>query len=75
MEKRAVFLDWIRGLAVIWVIIHHISLNYGTIKYGVCSEGISVFKLLSFFMIPFYIISGYFFNVKKTFTTIYVKQS
>ena len=69
MERRA-YLDWIRGLAVLWVIIHHISLNYGFIKFGQCTEGLNAFTLLSFFMVPFYIVSGYFFNVKKTFTTI-----
>lgn len=70
-KKRCKYLDCLRGLAVLWVVIHHISLNYGVIKYGVCGEGITIFKLFSFFMVPFYIISGYFFNVKKTFTIVY----
>lgn len=69
MVKRNCNLDCIRALAVLWVVIHHISMNYGVIKFGQCSEGMNVFTFLSFYMVPFYIISGYFFNVKKTFTT------
>ena len=65
-KKRFKHLDCIRGLAVLWVVVHHISLNYGVIKYGVCSEGLTIFKILSFFMIPFYVISGYFFDAKKS---------
>ena len=64
MERKTYF-DCIRGLAVIWVVIVHISLNYGYIKFGQCSEGINAFTLLSFYMVPFYVVSGYFFDVKK----------
>lgn len=71
MERKTYF-DCIRGLAVIWVVIVHISLNYGYIKFGQCSEGINAFTLLSFYMVPFYVVSGYFLDVKKTFTVIYV---
>ena len=64
MERKA-YLDCIRGIAVIWVVVVHISLNYGYIKFGQCSEGVNAFTLLSFYMVPFYIVSGYFLNVKK----------
>ena len=64
MERKA-YLDCIRGFAVIWVVVVHISLNYGFIKFGQCSEGVNAFTLLSFYMVPFYIVSGYFFGVKK----------
>lgn len=74
-KKRCKYLDCLRGLAVLWVVIHHISLNYGVIKYGVCGEGITIFKLFSFFMVPFYIISGYFFNVKNVYNCmLLIKQ-
>lgn len=64
MERKA-YWDCIRGFAVIWVVVVHISLNYGFIKFGQCSEGVNAFTLLSFYMVPFYIVSGYFFGVKK----------
>jgi fucose 4-O-acetylase-like acetyltransferase len=67
MKQRFKHLDCIRCFAVFWVLIVHISLNYGKLKFGVCSEKVDVFTLLSFYMVPFYIISGYFFNVKKNF--------
>jgi len=50
-------------------------MNYGVIKFGQCSEGMNVFTFLSFYMVPFYIISGYFFNVKKTFTTFLLNKT
>jgi len=72
MEKldvagRIVHFDWIRGCMILWMLIYHISLNYGRITFGVPEEGFSAFTLMSFFMATFYVGSGYFFSGKKEF--------
>lgn len=65
MYNRIAFLDIIRGLMIFWMLVVHISLNYGYIKWGVPSTGINAFSLMSFFMTPFYVFSGYLFSAKR----------
>lgn len=60
-------LDVIRGLMIFWMLVNHISLNYGFIKFGDTTPGVTVFTLMSFFMTPFYVFSGYFFSNKRNF--------
>lgn len=67
MKTRLNNLDWIRGLAVLWVVIVHISLNYGIIQFGVPREGCNIFDWLSFYMVPFFVVSGYFFSPRESF--------
>lgn len=65
-SHRIEFLDTLRGLLIIWVLVVHISLNFGYIQYGKPVHPDSVFMWMSFFMVPFFIISGFFFNDKKS---------
>jgi peptidoglycan/LPS O-acetylase OafA/YrhL len=67
VKKRLNYFDWIRGLMILWMLIYHISLNYGKITFGEPEEGASVFTFMSFFMATFYVGSGYFFSDKKDF--------
>lgn len=63
VENRISHFDWIRGCMILWMLVYHISLNYGQIKFGVAEDmSPSAFTLMSFFMAPFYVISGYFFS-------------
>ena len=64
---RIGYLDAIRGSMIIWMLISHISLNYGYIKFGDSTPGVSLFTLMSFFMTPFYVFSGYLFSSKRDF--------
>lgn len=66
-RKRINHFDWIRGCMIIWMLVYHISINYGQIKFGVAENGPSVFSFMSFFMAPFYVISGFFFSNKSNF--------
>lgn len=66
-NKRISHFDWIRGCMIIWMLVYHISLNYGRVKFGVAEDGPSAFSFMSFFMAPFYVISGYFFSNKSDF--------
>lgn len=66
-ESRIVYLDVIRGLMIIWMLVVHISLNYGKIKFGDTTPGTNIFTFMSFFMTPFYVFSGYLFSAKKDF--------
>lgn len=67
MSQRKVFLDSIRGLVIIWMLIVHISLNYGYITYGEPFPRWSIFSWFSYFMVPFYFFSGYLFNPRCEF--------
>lgn len=67
MRHRKVFIDTIRGLMIVWMLIVHISLNYGQITYGESFPRFSIFSWFSFFMIPFYFFSGYLFNPQVEF--------
>lgn len=64
---RISYLDGIRGLMIIWMLVDHISLNYGYIKFGQAAQEVSIFTLMSFFMTPFYVFSGYLFSAKRNF--------
>ncbi len=64
-STRLFFFDWIRGGMILWMLIYHISLNYGKIAFGVPEDGVSIFTFMSFFMAPFYVSSGYFFHSEK----------
>ena len=66
-EGRIGHFDWIRGTMILWMLIYHISLNYGRVVFGVPEEGVSVFTFMSFFMATFYVGTGYFFSCKKDF--------
>jgi hypothetical protein len=50
---------------IIWMLVHHISLNYGYIHFGDTTPGVTVFTLMSFFMTPFYVFSGFLFSAKR----------
>lgn len=52
---------------ILWMLIYHISLNYGKVVFGVPEEGASVFTIMSFFMATFYVGTGYFFSCNKDF--------
>lgn len=66
--NRITYFDTIRGFLMIWVLITHISLNYGIITFGEPVEcHMSPFLWMSFFMVPFYVFSGYFFSFNKSF--------
>lgn len=67
MLQRLNHLDVIRGLMIIWMLVHHISLNYGYIHFGDTTPGVTVFTLMSFFMTPFYVFSGFLFYAKRNF--------
>lgn len=67
-------LDSIRGLMLLWVIVDHLSLNYGHIKFGVPFPQNSVFMWMSFFMAPFFLISGFMFNMKRTFKDFFIHK-
>lgn len=62
---RLNYLDVIRGLMIIWMLVSHISLNYGYIRFGDTTPGVTAFTLMSFFMTPFYVFSGYLFSAKR----------
>lgn len=66
--KRILYLDQIRGLMILWMLVVHISLNYGYIKFGEPVTKASVFTMMSFFMTPFYVFSGYLFSDKRNFS-------
>jgi Predicted acyltransferases len=66
-NNRLQYFDWIRGCMILWMLIYHISLNYGRITFGVPENGATIFTFLSFFMAPFYVGSGYFFSTKQSF--------
>ena len=68
MSQRLNHLDFIRGLMIIWMLVDHISLNYGYIKFGDTTPGVTAFTLMSFFMVPFYVFSGYLFSNKRDFS-------
>lgn len=80
MEKRFDHIDQVRGIMILWMLIVHISLNYGFITYGEAFPEFSIFSWMSFFMVPFYFFSGYFFKPsigfkdflsKKTFSLLF----
>lgn len=76
--KRLEELDTIRGLMILWMLIVHISLNYGFIVYGSPLQKYSLFSWMSFFMAPFFFFSGFCFKddvkpisfLKKKITTL-----
>ena len=59
---------------ILWMLVYHISLNYGRITFAVPEDGASVFTSMSFFMAPFYVGAGYFFSFKKDFGTFFRNQ-
>ena len=63
---RIGYLDSIRGTMILWMLVVHISLNYGIIKFGQ-APSFTVFTLMSFFMVPFYVFSGFLFSSKRSF--------
>ena len=73
-NERIAYFDWIRGLMILWMLIYHISLNYGRITFAVPEDGASIFTAMSFFMAPFYVGAGYFFSFKKDFGTFFKNQ-
>lgn len=68
-QGRIDYFDWIRGTMIVWMLIYHISLNYGKVTFGVPEDGPSAFTVMSFFMATFYVGTGYFFSFKKDFKT------
>ena len=66
-QGRISYFDWIRGTMILWMLIYHISLNYGRVTFGVPEDGASVFTVMSFFMATFYVGTGFFFSCKKDF--------
>ena len=52
---------------ILWMLVVHISLNYGHITYGQSFSSFSIFSWLSFFMVPFYFFSGYLFRSESDF--------
>lgn len=58
-----------------WVLVVHISLNYGYIQYGVPSGRYNMFTLLSFYMFTFYFAAGYFFNNKRDFRELFIRKT
>lgn len=75
MSERLSYLDSYRGYMIMWVLVVHISLNYGYIQYGVPSGRYNMFTLLSFYMITFYFAAGYFFNNKRDFRELFIRKS
>lgn len=69
--ERAYYFDWIRGCMILWMLIYHISLNYGRVVFGVPECRPTAFTFMSFFMAPFYMISGYFFSSNKGFKNFF----
>ncbi|MBP3253716.1 MAG: acyltransferase family protein [Bacteroidales bacterium] len=70
-EGRINYFDWIRGTMIMWMLIYHISLNYGRVTFAVPEDGASAFTFMSFFMATFYVNTGYFFSYKKDFLTFF----
>lgn len=66
-HKRILYLDVYRGIMLLWVLIDHISLNYGVIRYGIPQDGVTIFSIMSFFMCSFYFCSGYLLSTKRNF--------
>ena len=73
-DCRISYFDWIRGLMILWMLVYHISLNYGIIEFGVPENGYSLFTFMSFFMATFYVASGYFFNPNKEFKPFLINK-
>lgn len=73
-EKRYNNFDWIRGCMILWMLIYHISLNFGQIKFGEAGNSPSVYTFMSFFMATFYVSSGYFISFKKDFWSFFLHK-
>ncbi|MBQ3784680.1 MAG: acyltransferase [Lachnospiraceae bacterium] len=73
-NSRIEYFDWIRGLMILWMLIYHISLNYGRITFGEAEEGATIFTFMSFFMATFYVSSGYFFSIKNDIKNFFIKK-
>ena len=59
-------LDLIRGILILYVVLYHMSSQYGIINFQGTKSHI-IFDLLSFFMAPFYFFSGFLFSNKREF--------
>lgn len=65
MINRIAYLDQIRGLMILWMLVVHISLNYGITSFDMAVTSTTAFTLMSFFMTPFYVFSGYLFSNQR----------
>lgn len=66
-KERLAYLDAIRGLLILWMLLVHCSLTSGYHTYGAPYSVKSPFLWMGFFMVPFYFFSGYMFSPKGTF--------
>ena len=73
--KRLEELDTIRGLMILWMLVVHISLNYGHIIFGTPFQRFSIFSWMSFFMVPFFFFSGFCFKEGVPFMTFLKKKA
>lgn len=73
-SNRITYLDQIRGSMILWMLVWHVSLNYGYIQSGSPVTEVSVFSLMSFFMTPFYFYSGYLFSPKRSISEFTVNK-
>lgn len=64
-QNRIMYLDLGRGMMIVWMLIVHISMDYGLLRFGEPIGIDSPFLWMSFFMFPFYFYSGYLFSDKK----------
>ena len=58
-----------------WMLIVHISLNYGYIVYGTPLPRLSIFSWMSFFMVPFFFFSGFCFKEGVPFMVFLKKKT
>ena len=72
-KERLAYLDAIRGLLILWMLLVHCSLTSGYHTYGEPYSVKSPFLWMGFFMVPFYFFSGYMFSANGTFVE-YVKR-
>lgn len=73
--KKVAFINAIRGAMILWVLIVHISLDYGIISDSVPMNRNNPFLWMSFYMFPFYFFSGYFFKPGRSLKDIIKKKS
>lgn len=63
-NDRLGYLDAIRGLMILWMLLVHCSLTSGFNIWAKPYSVTSPFLWMNFFMVPFYFFSGYLFNEK-----------
>ena len=75
MKEKELDISAIRGVMILWVIIVHISLDYGLISDSVPMKINNPFLWMSFYMFPFYFFSGYFYKPGRRIDDILRRKS